>query len=113
MKHFPGHQQALLKNNIVTAVLVFDKHNVFNMRKTFNRFDYDKVINLCRVQKDAVIGSVWNGKVFNAKPSESWILGEDLDWHPPIARPDTDELFVWSEESNSWIEIDPECGCPK
>lgn len=113
IKHYPGHQQALIKDNIVISVIAFNKHNRFKIFTTLKRFDYDFVVDLCRVQKPASIGDSWDGKKFNERIYTSWTLGEDLNWHPPVPKPQIDGIFWWDEEELDWIEIDPECGCPK
>jgi len=43
------------------------------------------------------------------KPFASWILNEDTCyWEAPIAKPvEEDKIFVWDEESTSWVEFVP------
>ena len=39
------------------------------------------------------------------KPFNSWILNEDTClWNPPIPIPDDEKIYVWDEETLSWIE---------
>jgi hypothetical protein len=102
MNHFPGHQQALVKNNLCVAVLSFSEHDELLMNETFNKFEYDLVLNLCEIQKDASIGTSWDGLNFNIKLFESWTLGEDLKWHAPTPKPEGD--FFWNEETSSWVQ---------
>jgi hypothetical protein len=104
--HFPGHQQALLKDNIVIAVLVFNEHNEELFQETFKKFDYDAVINLCEVNQDAPLGGSWDGKNFHIKYYESWTLGEDLRWHAPKEKPEGD--YYWDEYKLEWIQME-EC----
>lgn len=98
MTHFPGHQQALIKDNIVIAVISFSEHKDFE--QTFSKFEYDLVIDLCSVNQDAYIGSAWDGQRFNIRKFQSWSLGEDLDWHPPFESPGLD--FWWDEALLVW-----------
>lgn len=100
MTHYIAHQQALVKDNICIAVLVFNDHDESLMQETFSRFEYDSIVDLCILQKDASINSVWDGFSFNAKPHQSWTLGDDLNWHPPVDKPG--EGYVWNEETLSW-----------
>lgn len=100
--HFPGHQQALIKNNICIAVLTFALHDNYEMENTFLNFEYDLVVNLCSHKKDAILGSIWNGEDFIEKPAESWTAGENLAWIPPVEKPG--ENYIWQEENMSWAE---------
>jgi hypothetical protein len=36
------------------------------------------------------------------KPFPSWTLDANGDWQAPIAKPDTDGLWEWNEESQEW-----------
>lgn len=103
MSHFPGHQQALIKNNLCIAVLSFAEHDEVLMNETFAKFEYDSVVNLCEVQKNAALGASWDGEEFNIKYFDSWILGEDLKWHSPVPRPEGN--FYWNDQEQSWIEV--------
>jgi len=113
MNHYPGHQQVLIKNNIVIAVLSFEAHKRKIFKKTFKMFDHDFVINLCsdKFYSNPAIGDLWSNNTFKAKPYPSWDFKEDLEWHPPIPKPEG--LFLWEEETLSWQEADPNCGCIK
>jgi len=102
MTHFAGHQQALIKNNICVHVLSFADHDAIVMQETFANFDYDVVLDLCVVQKDATLGSSWDGENFNVHLYPSWTLGEDLKWHPPISKPEGQ--FWWNEELQNWVQ---------
>ena len=103
MEHWTAHQQALIKNNICTEVLAFPEHNEILMQETFAKFDYDIVVDLCVFQKDASIGSSWDGSNFYINDYPSWTLGEDFRWHPPVIKPEGN--FGWDEDSQVWVEI--------
>lgn len=111
MIHVPGHQQALIKNNIVVQVLSFEKHNYFLFKSTFNKFKYDYNVNLCKIKEFPSIGDAWNGKNFILKPYESWILNTHIEWVPPSPKPNG--FYLWNENTLSWSEADPDCGCIK
>ena len=52
-------------------------------------FEYD-------VERDAFIPP---------KPFPSWVLNEQSClWEAPVARPEGDTLYVWDEETVSWVE---------
>lgn len=108
--HFPGHQQALIKNNICVAVLSFSEHDadMFNAYFTKQSYDYDDVVDLCQIQKDAYIGSAWDGTNFNIHVFPSWTLGQDNNWHPPVEKPVDDKFYYWDEDALSWVEHNPQ-----
>lgn len=111
MEHFPGHQQALIKNNIVVVVLSFPTHDANLMYQTFQKFNYDQVIDLCRVHLSPGLGDAWDGKKFVSRPFPSWTLGEDLKWHPPVEKPDSEDNYIWNEEEQEWQLCTIENGC--
>lgn len=95
--HWAGHQQAVIKNNIVTVVLSFPEHDTSLMEETFAKFDHDLIVNLCEVQQDATLNASWDGTNFHRKDFPSWILGEDLQWHAPALVPEDGNEYVWCE----------------
>jgi hypothetical protein len=44
----------------------------------------------------------------SAKPLESWVLNENYDWQPPIARPQDGKFYYWEETTLNWVEVPPE-----
>ena len=109
--HFGGHQQALIKDGLVVAVLVFSDHDETIFQETFKKFNYDEVVDLCQVQQEAPLGGSWDGQNFYEKPFPSWILNDQLQWEAPNSRPG--ENYYWDEMLGEWIEIpaDGNCGC--
>lgn len=103
MNHSPGHQQALIKNNICKYVLSFSDHNVDEINSTLLLFDYDLVIDSCLNNIGPVLNASWDGNSFYEKPFNSWTLGEDLKWHAPVPKPEGN--FRWNEENQSWVEF--------
>jgi hypothetical protein len=99
-----NHIQVLLKNNIVIAELVFADNDPVVMAETFEKFDYDQVIDTRRKEVLlAGLGAVWNGKEFIAQPYPSWTLSENLTWEPPKPKPEGD--YYWDETKQKWKEI--------
>ena len=40
------------------------------------------------------------------KPFESWVLDEaTCQWQAPTPHPTDDKVYVWNEETTSWIEV--------
>lgn len=53
-------------------------------------------------------GTYENGRFIKIKPYPSWILNEDFCWESPIPYPgDKLKSYIWSEETISWIELEP------
>jgi len=102
MTHYIAHQQAVIKDNICTAVIAFTEHDQVLMEETFAKFDYDQIVNLCEIQADPSIGSSWDGEIFNIKIYDSWTLGEDLKWHAPAPKPEGS--YYWDEDTLSWSQ---------
>lgn len=46
-----------------------------------------------------------NNKFIAAKPYSNWVLNDDFDWIPPIAKPDGN--YQWNQASNEWQEFFP------
>lgn len=39
------------------------------------------------------------------QPFLSWTLNEETClWDPPVPKPDDDEIYVWDEETTSWVQ---------
>jgi hypothetical protein len=99
-----NHIQVLLKNNIVIAELVFADNDPVVMAETFEKFDYDQVIDTRKKEVQlAGLGALWNGKEFILKPYPSWTLSENLTWEPPIPKPEGD--YNWNENNKLWTLV--------
>ena len=66
------------------------------------KFDFDVIVDLCKVQKEAYLGSCWNGENFVPKMYGSWVLGSDFQWHPPVLKPQDGNSYIWSEVDLKW-----------
>jgi len=41
------------------------------------------------------------------KPFNSWVLNEETcNWEAPVAKPDEENLYKWSEENQQWEVVD-------
>lgn len=59
----------------------------------------------------AAIGYTWdeiNQAFISPKPFASWILDENFRWEPPIPVPDDGKDYFWDEDSQQWIEYNPD-----
>lgn len=61
-QHFPGHQQALLKNKKCIVVLSFPEHDLEHMQETFTKFDYDTTLDLCELKIEGRLHWYWNSE---------------------------------------------------
>jgi ADP-heptose:LPS heptosyltransferase len=105
LNHSPGHEQALIKNKLVTVVLFFEDHNVEKMKEVFSNFEYDLVLDMCFLNKNAILNSIWNGKDFIQKPHNSWVLNQNTyQWDAPTPYPKDGKIYTWNEEILNWDE---------
>lgn len=55
------------------------------------------------------IGYTWNpdkGWFVSPAPFPSWLYSDDSNkWEPPISYPADDAMYLWDEETQSWVEI--------
>ena len=41
------------------------------------------------------------------KPFNSWVLNEETcNWEAPVAKPDDENKYIWSEENQQWEAVD-------
>jgi hypothetical protein len=56
----------------------------------------------------AAIGDTYDPELdifIQPKPFPSWVLNKSLKkWEAPVPKPEDGNLYVWSEETQSWIE---------
>jgi len=83
-------QEFLSDNLALGGTWIQTSYNA-NFRKNFAAIDY-----IYDVERDAFIPP---------KPFSSWILEEQTcQWKSPVKKPDDGKIYVWNEESLSWIE---------
>ena len=112
-----AHYAFLDENNIVTEVIVgIDETELIeglepetwygNFRsQTCKRTSYNNNIR----KNYAGIGYTYDSTrdAFIApKPFESWVLDEaTCQWQAPTPHPINDKVYVWNEETTSWVEV--------
>ena len=37
------------------------------------------------------------------QPYSSWTLNTDYEWQAPVSYPDDGNIYMWSEENNTWV----------
>jgi hypothetical protein len=113
-EHFVAHQQALVKDNIVRAVFAFEEHDTEVMESIFANHidDYDTIVDLCVVKKDAYVDGAWTGTEFVMRPYANWTYNTATKvFDPPQEYPTDGKYYYWVEDKNSWVECvgcDPE-----
>jgi len=119
MAHF-----ALIKQNIVVAVIVVDNEillsngveveqlgiDFIDLLNIKGVYDYDKVrqtsYNSNTRNKYAGIGDTWdetNNVFVSPRPFSDWTLNENFKWEAPISYPNDNKAYVWV--NGEWTEF--------
>lgn len=113
-----SHFAEIDENNIVTRVLVGDNNDpngdegyqwfVENLGGRWVKTSYNGNIR----KNYAGIGFKYDEELdafIPPQPFPSWVLDEETcQWSAPVARPDTDAFYYWSEEDLAWVELPPQ-----
>ena len=105
--HLDNHPHAVVKDNVVINLLVFEGHNPSLLDDVRQKFDADEIVCCCN-HGNAYVGGTWDGSVFKSKqPFNSWIWNlETNSWEAPVDLPPYDDKkYEWNEQTLSWIEI--------
>lgn len=112
MKHYHGHQQALIKDDICIVALSFSEHNEKHFVEVFKNFDYDYVVDMCSIvpspEQDPIVGAYWNGSQFIWNPYPSWSYNKttkklEPPFKPPFyLKPEDKAIWGWDEENKTW-----------
>lgn len=87
-------------DNIVENIIVCDDSQVINLEGEFI-----KVTDSTGV---AIVSGLYNrsaNKFIKNKPYDSWVLGDDFEWHSPIGDHGSDGIYQWNEENGSWDKL--------
>jgi hypothetical protein len=108
-----SHWAEIDKNNIVTRVTVGDNNDpdegyqwlIDNLGGTWIKTSYNGNIR----KNYAGIGYTYDELRDAFIPPQnfpSWILDENTcQWNPPVEYPTDGKIYLWDEESTSWIEL--------
>ena len=111
-----SHFAEIDSNNIVIRVLVGDNllpnegHDWFveNLGGTWVKTSYNARINGFR-KHYAGIGYTYDATrdaFIPPRPFASWLLNEyTYLWEAPIPRPTDSKMYLWNEETLSWVEV--------
>jgi hypothetical protein len=117
-----AHFAELGENNTVLRVIVVDNKDTSDE----NGVEVETIgADFCR----NLLGGTWRQTSYNAnfrknyagvgftydtqrdafippKPYSSWVLNEDTcRWDPPTAYPEDGKMYMWDENTTSWIEV--------
>jgi hypothetical protein len=115
MAHF-----AKIENGIVTQVIVIDQDvlntGLWGDPASFVQTSYNthggQHPNGSPLRKNfAGIGHTYDAvrdAFIPPKPYNSWLLDENTClWNPPVPMPTDGKLYVWDEQTTSWVEFVP------
>ena len=117
-----SHFAQIDENNIVTQVLVIEQDvidtGLFGDPASWIQTSYNTragvhTLGGTPLRKNyAGIGYTYDAgrdAFYEPKPFASWVLNEDTCiWEAPTPMPvDGDKVFVWNEETTSWVEFTP------
>jgi hypothetical protein len=117
-----SHFAQIDENNIVTQVLVIEQDvidtGMFGDPASWIQTSYNTragvhTLGGTPLRKNyAGIGYTYDAgrdAFYEPKPFASWVLNEDTCiWEAPTPMPvDGDKVFVWNEETTSWVEFTP------
>jgi hypothetical protein len=101
-------EYALIKDSIVSNVIVFDNPSEEMLELFKNEHSADNIIELNEL---VVVGSTYDGLTFfPPQPFPSWTKDEELkQWNPPTPYPQINQenpiFYVWNEELLNWEEV--------
>jgi hypothetical protein len=95
---------AFIKNQIVVNVAVFDDPTLELLEQFKNEFELDEIVltpHIYVVPSD----SYADGKFIAQQTYNGWIFNEEeYCWNPPIAYPTDGLVYVWDNETLSWVQ---------
>ena len=111
-----AHYAFLDDNNIVTQVIVgIDETELIEGLDTETWYGNFRGQKCIRTSYNNKIRKQYASKGFTydevadvfiqPKPFDSWVLDENYDWQPPVARPEG-ITWRWDESTLSWFEIE-------
>jgi len=104
-----SHFAKIDSNNIVTEVIVAEQ-DFINSGAVGDSFLWVQTsYNNNFRKKYASVGDTYDSDLdafYGPQPYPSWTLNEDTClWEAPVAYPDDDKMYVWDEETTSWVEV--------
>lgn len=97
------NKYAVISDNTIVNVILADSKEVAESVTQLECIEYDE-------ENPVDIGYFWSeeySKYISPAPFASWTYNGER-WEAPVPYPEDDELYLWNEESGSWIKIEPE-----
>ncbi len=107
---------AKIVDNIVIEIIVANADYVSNLEGTWVQTSYNTSSGIHLLggtplrANYATVGGTYdsvNDVFYSAKPYESWTLNNtSFQWEAPVEIPDTENIYVWNEDTKSWTLIE-------
>ena len=95
---------ALIKNQTVIHVIVFDDPTPELLEQFKNEYDADEIVlapHIYVVPDDSYV----SGKFIAKQTHNGWVFNEEhYWWEPPVAYPSDGLVYGWDEETLSWVQ---------
>jgi hypothetical protein len=93
---------ALIKNNIVENIIVFDNPSEELVQQFKEIHNADLLIE---TTDSCAVGGEYDGTNFwTIKPFPSWVKNEETGmWETPVPYPNDDKIYAWNETDKNWV----------
>lgn len=99
-----AHYAKIIEGTVV-EVIVADEDYISELEGTWVQTSYNSNIR----KNYASIGGTYDSTrdaFIHPKPYPSWVLDEDTcQWNAPVEIPDTENKYVWDEDTKSWTLV--------
>ena len=100
-----AHYAKIIEGTVV-EVIVADADYIDGLEGTWIQTSYNSNIR----KNYASVGGTYDSTrdaFIHSKPYPSWILNETTcKWYPPVEIPDTENKYVWDEDTKSWVLVE-------
>jgi hypothetical protein len=94
---------AFIKNQTVTNVIVFDDPTPELLEQFKNEYDVDEIVLAPHIYVEP-LDSYVDGKFIAKQTYNGWVFDEEhYSWQPPIPYPSDGLVYVWDNETLSWV----------
>lgn len=104
---------ALLKDNIVINVILFDDDASPELMQSIAEANNATDYLSCEEYGITTIGGTFDGtRLWTHQPYPSWVKNEELnEWESPVPYPviedGSDKFYIWDENTTSWLLLPP------
>ena len=97
---------AVVENNTVTNIVVADTEDAVQALPIMLPDAGDFLVETNETGIAYIGGDLLSGKFRAPSPFASWVFNQELwKWESPVPYPDSEELFEWNEETQSWDQV--------